>query len=160
MFPTWTDGGRRKLGHRCASARVLRRHWLHFSSAGCPQWLQFQQGGFFADYHWLSVISRRRADMYRAPRTWRRQRLGYKSTQSQHGNGVADSLPSGSGNLDVYLGRQWLPLAYPMQTLKPVQDPIDLTALVRLIAYWYFSSSPRLARQHIRNSAEAKHQTS
>jgi hypothetical protein len=106
MFPTWTDGGRRRLGHRGASACVLRRHWLHFSSVGCPQRLQFQQGGFFADYHRLSAISRRPADVYRAPRTWRRHRLGYKSTQSQHGNGVADSLPSGSGNLDVQLGRQ------------------------------------------------------
>jgi hypothetical protein len=29
---------------------------------------------------------------------------------SSHGIGVANSLPSGSGNLDVQLGRQWSPL--------------------------------------------------
>lgn len=31
----------------------------------------------------------------------------------QHGRGVAGSLPSGSGNLDAYLGRQLLPLVHP-----------------------------------------------
>jgi len=35
----------------------------------------------------------------------------------QHGNGVADSLPLGSGNLDVHLGRQRLPFAHPLRTL-------------------------------------------
>ncbi len=38
--------------------------------------------------------------------------------QSQHVNGVADSLPSGSGSLDVQQGRQRLPLAHPLRTLE------------------------------------------
>jgi hypothetical protein len=38
-------------------------------------------------------------------------------TQCWHGNGVADSLPSGSGNLDVQLGRVRLPLAHPLLTI-------------------------------------------
>ena len=53
----------------------------------------------------------------------------------QHGNGVADSLPSGSGNLDVHLGRQRLPLAHPLQPHETVRDPIDLTAQVCLVAH-------------------------
>jgi len=43
-------------------------------------------------------------------------------------NGVDDSLPSGSGNVGVQLGRQRLPLAHLLQPFQPVQDPIDLTA--------------------------------
>jgi hypothetical protein len=42
---------------------------------------------------------------------WRSHQLRDKWRQSQHGNGVADSRPAGSGNLDVHLGRQRLPLA-------------------------------------------------
>jgi hypothetical protein len=51
---------------------------------------------------------------------------------SQYGNGVADSLPSGLGNLDLQLGRRWMPLTQPLQTFEPVQDPIDLTTYGRL----------------------------
>jgi|SRR5580700_9828563 hypothetical protein len=65
----------------------------------------------------------------------RTHREWHKWTLSQHGNGVADSLPSGSGNLDLQLWRQRLPFAHPLQPLEPVQDPIDLTAQVRLVAY-------------------------
>jgi len=42
--------------------------------------------------------------------------------------------PSGSGNLDVQLGRQRLPLADPLHPFKPVQGPIDLTAQVCFVA--------------------------
>ena len=35
--------------------------------------------------------------------------------QSQHVNGVADSLPSGSGNVDVQLERQRLAFAHPLR---------------------------------------------
>jgi hypothetical protein len=45
----------------------------------------------------------------------RTHRERHKWTQSQHGNGVDDSLPSGSGNLDVTLGRQRLPFAHPLR---------------------------------------------
>jgi hypothetical protein len=41
-----------------------------------------------------------------------------KKVARQHGNAVADSLPSGSGDLDVHLGRQRLPLAYLLRTLE------------------------------------------
>jgi len=54
---------------------------------------------------------------------WRSQRLKYEWTQSQPGNGVADSLPSGSGNLDVHPGRQGLPLTHPLHTLDLSQRP-------------------------------------
>jgi hypothetical protein len=50
---------------------------------------------------------------------------------------MADSLPSGSGNLDVQPGRQRLPLVHQLQPLEPVQDPIDLTAQVRLVSEQY-----------------------
>jgi hypothetical protein len=49
---------------------------------------------------------------------WRRHGLRDKSTHCQHGNGVADPLPLGSGNLDVHMGRQRLPLANPFCTLN------------------------------------------
>jgi len=49
---------------------------------------------------------------------WRSHQLRDKWTQCQHGNRVADSLPSGSGDLDVHLGRQRLPLAYLLRTLE------------------------------------------
>jgi hypothetical protein len=52
---------------------------------------------------------------------------------SQHWNGVADSLPSGSGNLEVQVGRQRLPFAHPLQPFKSVHDPIDLTVQVGLL---------------------------
>ena len=41
-------------------------------------------------------------------------------------NGVADSLPSGSGNLDVQLGRHWLPFAHPLQTLESRGCPVKM----------------------------------
>jgi hypothetical protein len=44
----------------------------------------------------------------------------------QHGNGVADSLPSGSGNLDVQLGRRRLPVANPLCTRTPSGFPDQL----------------------------------
>jgi hypothetical protein len=50
---------------------------------------------------------------------------------AQHG--VADSLPSGTGNLDVHLGRQRLPPDYPLQPVEPGQESIDLTAQVHLL---------------------------
>jgi hypothetical protein len=53
-----------------------------------------------------------------SPPVWPSHGLSHKWTHSHHGNGVADSLPSGSGNLDVQLGRQRLPLAYLLRTLK------------------------------------------
>jgi hypothetical protein len=62
-------GGRSRLRHRCPSARVLRWPWVHFSSAGCPNRLQSQKCRLFADHNWLSVLSRRSADMDCAPRT-------------------------------------------------------------------------------------------
>jgi hypothetical protein len=43
---------------------------------------------------------------------WRSHQLRNKWTQCQHRNGVADSLPLGSGNLDLQQGRR-LPLAGP-----------------------------------------------
>ena len=43
-------------------------------------------------------------------------------------NNTADSRPRfGSGNLDVHLGRQRLPLSYPLQSLEPVKG-IDTAA--------------------------------
>src|SRR5271167_4300561 len=50
--------------------------------------------------------------------TARRDISPSKKVSHQHGNGIDDSPPSGSGNLDVVLGRQWLPLAHPLQPLK------------------------------------------
>jgi hypothetical protein len=47
---------------------------------------------------------------------WRSNQLRDKWTQCQHGNGVADSLPLGSGDLDVQLGRR-LPVARPPRCL-------------------------------------------
>jgi hypothetical protein len=41
----------------------------------------------------------------------------------QRRNGVADSLPLGSGNLDLRLGPQRLPLAHPLQSLIPGHNP-------------------------------------
>ena len=55
---------------------------------------------------------------------WRCHQLWYKWTQSQDGNGVADSLPSGSGNLDVQLGRQQLPIAHSLGTLELSERPV------------------------------------
>jgi hypothetical protein len=49
---------------------------------------------------------------------WRGHQLRDKWIQCQHGNGVADCLPLGSGNLDVRLERQRSPLANPLCTLK------------------------------------------
>jgi hypothetical protein len=43
----------------------------------------------------------------------------------QHGNGVADSLPSGSGNLDVQLKSRWSPLAYPLHKLELGQREVN-----------------------------------
>jgi hypothetical protein len=47
---------------------------------------------------------------------WRIRQLRDKWTQRQHGNGVADSLPSGPGDLDVQLGRR-LPVERPPRCL-------------------------------------------
>ncbi len=54
----------------------------------------------------------------------------YKSLASQagirqHNNGVGDSAPAASENVNVLLGRQRLPLARPLQPLDAVQDSID-----------------------------------
>src|ERR1700722_17743814 len=61
-------------------------------------------------------------------------------TRSQHRNGIADSLPSGSGNLDTHLGLQRLPLADALQPLEPVQGPIDLTAQVHPMSLLFWST--------------------
>ena len=42
---------------------------------------------------------------------------------------MADSPPSGSGNLNVQQGRQRLPVADPLQPLEPVQDPGNLVTM-------------------------------
>src|SRR5450759_1466296 len=67
----------------------------------------------------------------------------HKSTNRPHyaarilknGNGVADSLPLGSGNLDVQLGRQRLPLAHPRRTVVLSQRVVEGSFLAtRVIA--------------------------
>jgi DNA-binding phage protein len=56
---------------------------------------------------------------------WQSQRFRHGWTLSQHGNGVADSLPFGSGNLDVQLGRQRLPFAYALCALELSQSAVE-----------------------------------
>src|SRR6266700_5851417 len=53
----------------------------------------------------------------------------------QRENGVGESVPAASGDVNVHLGQQRLLLARPLRPLEPVQDPIDLTAQVRLRAH-------------------------
>jgi hypothetical protein len=58
----------------------------------------------------------------------------------QRGNGVVDSLPLRSGNLDAQPGRQRLPLAHPLQPLEPVEHTIDFTTFDKLAPTQSFRS--------------------
>ena len=61
---------------------------------------------------------------------------------SQYGNGVADSLPSGSGNLDVQLGRQRLPFANPPLALELDRRCLEFSSEMRVT-----SSAARTSRR-------------
>ena len=41
-----------------------------------------------------------------------------KKVARQRGNGIADSLPSGSGNLNIHLGRQRLRFEHALHSLE------------------------------------------
>ena len=45
----------------------------------------------------------------------------HKKLARQRGNGIADSVPSGSGNLKTHIRKQRLPFAHPLQPFEP--DP-------------------------------------
>jgi hypothetical protein len=49
-----------------------------------------------------------------------------KKVARQRGSGVADSLPLGSGNLDVRLGGQWLLLAHALRTIELPLLPVKM----------------------------------
>jgi hypothetical protein len=49
----------------------------------------------------------------------------YKKVACQRGNRLADLLPSESGNLNVHLGRQWLPFAYALCALELTQRAVE-----------------------------------
>jgi len=51
--------------------------------------------------------------------------LNISKVARQRGNGIAESLHLGSGNLDVQLGRKRLSLAHPLRTLKLSQGAVE-----------------------------------
>jgi hypothetical protein len=51
--------------------------------------------------------------------------LNISKVARQCGNGIAESLHLGSGNLDVLLGLQRLSLAHPLRTLKLSQRAVE-----------------------------------
>jgi hypothetical protein len=64
-------------------------------------------------------------EVLRAPGTVSCAISQYKKVARQRGNGIAESLHLGSGNLDVQLGRQRLPLSHPLRTLKLSQRAVE-----------------------------------
>jgi hypothetical protein len=77
--------------------------------ASLPRRAPLEHTGLFAWWHITRVNLLREMAGDRSARASRSKKVA-----RQHGNGVADSLPSGSGNLDVQLGRHRLPFPYPL----------------------------------------------
>src|ERR1700674_3337311 len=74
---------------------------------------------------------------------WRCHQLRYVWTRSPHGNGVADSLPSGSGNLDVQLGRERLPFPLALRKLDSSWRPVKYLFRVTVLPRDKFSDGDR-----------------
>jgi hypothetical protein len=64
----------------------------------------------------------------------------YKKVACQRGNGITDSLPSGSGNLYVQPGRQRMPFAHPLRDRETRCNRRDVA---RAISNWDFCQAAR-----------------